>query len=109
MDILIPQFQQTNYYFLDTITHIVNAQTVTREVTQFVSMRKNTKVIKMQVFNIAINNIEYSISQLVYISSSVATSINLFKNSKMRDSIAVLIRYPNQIVNQLSFFMNDIK
>lgn len=104
MDILIPQFQQTNYYFLDTIKHIVNAQfepmTVTREVTQFVSMRKNTKVIKMQVFNIAINNIEYSISQLVYISSSVATSINLFKNSKMRDSIAVLITYPNQIVNQ---------
>lgn len=49
----------------------------------------------MQVFNIAINNIEYTISQLVYISSSVATSINLFKNSKMRDSIAVLIRYPN--------------
>lgn len=63
----------------------------------------------MQVFNIAINNIEYTISQLVYISSSVATSINLFKNSKMRDSIAVLMRYPNQIVNQLSFFMNDIK
>lgn len=25
MDILIPQFQQTNYYFLDTIKHIVNA------------------------------------------------------------------------------------
>lgn len=47
MDILIPQFQQTNYYFLDTIKHIVNAQfepmTVTREVTQFVSMRKKHK------------------------------------------------------------------
>lgn len=43
MDILIPLFQQTNYYFLDTITHIVNAQTVTREVTQFVSMRKKHK------------------------------------------------------------------
>lgn len=34
----------------------------------------------------AINNIEYTISQLVYIISSVATSVNLFKKSKMRDS-----------------------
>lgn len=66
--------------------HIVNSQldslTVTREITRFVSIKKKNpeKVIqKCKFFNIAINNIEYTISQLVYIISSVATSVNLFK------------------------------
>lgn len=66
--------------------HIVNSQldslTVTREITRFVSIKKKKteKVIqKCKFFNIAINNIEYTISQLVYIISSVATSVNLFK------------------------------
>lgn len=67
-------------YFHDTIIDILLTHSLIQE-------KNPEKVIqKCKFFNIAINNIEYTISQLVYIISSVAASVNLFKKSKMRDS-----------------------